>query len=300
MEPRRRRLIEEHLLLVDHVVRKVTGSVPAFVDRQELLSAGRLGLTEAAIRYEFERDVPFAPFAARRIRGAVLDHLRADDWVPRAVRETARLADHATQRLHHRLGRSPEDSEVADAIGVAVGTLRDTRAAVAYGSTATLDAHGEHDEDLLVHLVDRSALAPDERLEQRELEGYVRAAVHHLPERLRLIVVGHYLEGRSLDELADLLGVTPSRVSQLRSDAIEMIRDGVGAQFTAPDGGRPKGRVAIRQAQFAAAVARHADWRTRLVAGRYQVTTTPGAPPGPPGQPEHQINPAHPAEDHVA
>ncbi len=294
MDPRRRRLIEEHLLLVDHVVRKVTGSVPAFVDRQELLSAGRLGLTEAAIRYDFDREIPFAPYAARRIRGAVLDHLRADDWVPRAVRETAREADHATQKLHHQLGRAPDDAEVADAIGVGVSVLRDTRAAVAYGSTATLDAQDDQDKGLLVHLVDRGALMPDERLEQRELEGYVRAAVHHLPERLRLIVIGHYLEGRSLDDLADLLGVTPSRVSQLRADAIEMIRDGVSAQFTTPTGDRPKGRVAIRQAQFAAAVARHADWRTRLLAGRYHLAGSPG------DVPDTRSNPDTPAEDHVA
>jgi len=293
MEPRRRRLIEDHLLLVDHIVRKVTGSVPAFVDRQELVAAGRLGLTEAAIRYDFEREIPFAPYAARRIRGAVLDHLRADDWVPRSVRETARLADHATQRLHHRLGRTPEDTEVADAIGVGVGTLRETRAAVTYGTTATLEATGDQD-DLLVHLVDRGALAPDERLEQRELQGYVRAAVHHLPERLRMIVIGHYLEGRSLDELAVLLGITPSRVSQLRSDAIEMIRDGVDAQFSNPSGERPKGRVAIRQAQYAAAVARHADWRARLVADRYHSAGAPGDASDAP------LQPTQPAEDHVA
>lgn len=288
MEPRRQALIEAHLPLVDHVVRKIAGSFPGFVDRQELASAGRLGLTEAAIRYEFDRGVPFAPFAARRIRGSVLDLLRQNDWVPRSIRETARRADGATQTLHHRLGRAPEDHEIAEAIGVEVGELRDTRQAVAHGVLTTIDA-GNGDDDPLLRLVDPGAMGPDERIEHRELQGYLRAALDSLPERLRLIVVSHYLDGRSLDDIAQVLGITPSRVSQLRSDAIEIIRDGIAAQFRGDDGiaAAPKGRVAIRQAQYAAAVARHADWRTRLLTGRYD-TPTRLLPPSPP------------AEDHVA
>lgn len=259
------------MVLVDHVVRKVSGSFPGFVDRQELMSAGRLGLTEAASRYDFDRDIPFAPYATRRIKGAVLDLLRSQDWVPRSIRDTARRADQATGALGGRLGRSPEDSEVAAAIGVGVDDLRATRSAVAHGTVTTLDAGGgdDGDGDVSERLTDLSATSTEELLEQAELHGYLRAALEHLPERLRIIVVGHYVEGRSLDELATLLGVTPSRVSQLRADAVEILRDGIEAQFVPTPEDRPKGRVAIRQATYASAIARHADWRTRLVTTTY-------------------------------
>jgi DNA-directed RNA polymerase specialized sigma subunit len=189
VEPRRARLIEEHVPLVDHVVRRVATSFPGYVDRGELLSAGRLGLTEAACRFEFERNVPFAPYAARRFRGSVLDHLRSHDWVPRSARE-----------------RSRSDEEVARAVAV------------------------------------RGRVA-------------------------------------SLDELATTLGVTPSRVSQLRAHAIEVLRHGLESQFEDDGAGapptRPKGRDETRQAQFAASVARHSDWRTRLAGRRWSSSLTP-------------------------
>lgn len=264
MEARREALIRDHLSLVDHVVRRTSGSFPSHIERQELRAAGRLGLTEAALRYDFDRAIPFAPFAARRIRGAVLDLMRSQDWVPRKVRETAREAGITTNSLQHRLGRTPADDEVAEAMGIEVDELRTSRSAVRRGGIGSLDQSAG--DDARVEVADHTQATIEELLEQRELKGYVRAALDSLPERLRLIVVGHYLEGRSLDELAEYLQLTPSRVSQLKADAIEIIRAGIEAQFAPSDaaGARPKGRVAIRQARFAAAVAEHATWKARL------------------------------------
>jgi len=264
MDPRRDALIRENLALVDHVVRRAAGSFPAHIERQELIAAGRLGLTEAALRYDFDRAVPFAPYAARRIRGAVLDLMRSQDWVPRKVRDTARNANVTATSLEHRLGRRPEEDEVAAAMGIGLQELRDSRMAASHGTVGTLDRTSRDEES--VEVVDHTVMSIEELLEHRELRGYVRAALDSLPERLRLIVVGHYLEGRPLDELADYLHLTPSRISQLKADAIEIIRQGVEAQFRPADTDRPKGRVAIRQARFAAAVAEHADWRARLTA----------------------------------
>ena len=243
MIPERARLIEDNVVLVDHVVRRVASAFPGYVDRSELLSAGRLGLTEAACAFEFERNVPFAPYAMRRIRGSVLDHLRRHDWVPRSERERSRT-DEAVERMVATRGRVASLDELTGGGGVPE------------------------------RLSDRTTPTIEEVLESRELHGYLRSALDSLPERLRLIVVGHYLEGRPLDELAEVLGVTPSRVSQLRSHAIEVLRHGLESQFEDDEpSDRPKGRVEIRQAQFAASVARHSDWRTRLAA-RHQPAAT--------------------------
>ena len=270
MDPRRDQLIRDNLPLVEHVVRRVTSSFPSFIDQQELLAAGRLGLTEAASRYDFGRDIPFAAYAARRIRGAVMDVMRSNDWVPRKVRDTAREIDRVETKLHRQLGRRPEADEVAAASGIPIEELRATHAAVANGSVGTLDRiAGEPGPQAADALADPTVMDIEELLESRELHGYLRAALDNLPERLRLIIVGHYLEGRSVDELGRLLDVTPSRVSQLRADAIEMIRHGVESQFGPGVDEAPKGRVAIRQARYAAAIAQHADWRSRLLATNY-------------------------------
>lgn len=263
MDAQREALITAHLALVDHVVRRASSAFPAHIERQELIAAGRLGLTEAAIRYDFDRAVPFAPFAAQRIRGAVMDVMRSQDWVPRRVRTAARDAGTTTDKLTHRLGRQAEDAEVADAMGIELSELRESRDAVRHGNVGRLDCPSGSTP--LESLVDPTVMSIEELFEHRELHGYVRAALEHLPERLRIVVVGHFLEGKTLEELAVLLDLTASRVSQLKSEAIEIIRDGVNAQFkTTSEDQIPKGRVAIRQARYAAAVAQHADWRARL------------------------------------
>ena len=265
MDQRRDALVRDNLALVDHVVRRVAGNFPGHIDRQELVSAGRLGLTEAALRYDFDREVPFAPYAARRIRGAVLDLMRSQDWVPRKVRDTARDVATTTTKLQTRLGRTPHDGEIAEAMGIGLGDLHQSRAAVHHGRLEALDRSTAEDRDPVDHLVDHTVMSIEELLENRELHGYLRSALAALPERLRLIVVGHYLEGRPLDELARTFGITPSRISQLKSDAIEIIREGLEAQFSSEEReSRPKGRVAIRRARYASAIAEHADWRTRL------------------------------------
>jgi RNA polymerase sigma factor FliA len=265
MEQRRAALVEAHLALVEQVVLKVSSGFPRFVDRSELISAGMLGLVEAANRYDFDRSVPFAGYAVQRIRGAVLDVARSVDWTPRPVRHMARQVEDATQELANRLRHRPDDDQVATAMGVDPAVLRDLRERVNFGVLRALDdGHDLDRPDESSQLRDRSASEPDELLESAELSGYLRSALHTLPERHRMIIVGLYFEDRSFEELADLLGVTPSRISQLRSDAVQMIKDGIEAQFEPTPAARPKGRVEIRQARYAADIARHADWRTRI------------------------------------
>lgn len=266
MTAEQRQLVDSHLPLVEHLVLRVSANFPRHVDRSELIAAGSLGLVEAAMRFDAERGVPFGRYAARRIRGAVLDAVRSADWAPRSTRQLARQADAATQAFAARTGRTPTDEELAAELGIEAAELADMRGKVHRGVVQSLEPRATDDESSspLDRLFDRSATGADEDLESEELKGYLRTALQHLPERHRIVVVGHYFEQRSFEELADFLGVTPSRVSQLRADAVEMLKDGLEAQYKPAPEGKPVGRVAIRQARFAAEIAAHADFRTRL------------------------------------
>jgi RNA polymerase sigma factor FliA len=269
-------LIEQHLPLVKHVVLQVATHFPRHVDRQELARAGALGLVEAAQRYDAERGVPFERFAARRIRGAILDSVRSVDWAPRSVRALGRALEAAEHDLANTNGAAPTTEQLADAMGmteVELGAVRDrvfrsVVLALEHG-TATGD-DGEH-LSLGDVLADRTAAEPSEDLEARELLGYLRDAVRLLPERHRVVVEGYFLTGRTSAELAEELDVTESRISQVRSEALAMLRDGIEAQYASatelpPVAVAGAARTERRRATYASAIGEASAWRARLVA----------------------------------
>ena len=209
-------LIEQHLPLVRHVVFQVAVHFPRHVDREELATAGALGLVEAARRYDESRGVPFDRFAAQRIRGAILDAVRAADWAPRSVRTLARKLEAVEQRLATELGRVPNVHETAEALGMKREELSRLQDRMFRSVVLALEYEvSDADEELTLVdvLADDSMKEPPEELETRELHSYLRDAVNLLPERHRLVIVGYFLEGRKSQDLAQLLGVTESRIS---------------------------------------------------------------------------------------
>lgn len=262
--------IEQHLPLVRHIVFQVAVHFPRHVDREELVRAGALGLVEAARRYDDRRGVPFDRFAAQRIRGAILDAVRAADWAPRSVRNLARRLEDVEQRLATELGRVPSLDELATALNVSRGVLQGLQDRMFRSVVLALEHEVAEDAEEELTLVDvlrdRSVLEPLEELESRELRAYVRDAVCLLPERHRLVIVGYFLENRTSQELACFLGVTESRVSQLRSEALAMLREGIEAQYgsSLESPGAGQGRVARRKARYAVAIGRASGWRRRL------------------------------------
>lgn len=270
MEPELAEMIEQNLPLVKHVVFQVAVHFPRHVDRDELARAGALGLVEAARRYDASRGVPFERFAAQRIRGAILDAVRAADWAPRSVRNLARKLENAEQRLATELGRVPNKDEMADALGMSRGELhrlqdRMFRSVVLALEHETTD-EVEKDLTLVDVLVDEQSIEPSAELETRELHGYLRDAISLLPERHRLVVVGYFLEGRTSQDLADFLGVTESRISQLRSESLLMLQEGIEAQYLSdqPDPSEVRGRVARRKATYAKGIAEASDFADRM------------------------------------
>jgi RNA polymerase sigma factor FliA len=274
--------VEQHLPLVEQIVLQVAVNFPRHVDRGELVRAGVLGLVEAANRYDDSRGVPFDRFAARRIRGAVLDAVRSADWAPRSVRSASRKADTIEQELAARLGRVPSVQELAAALGASVEELAHLRNRVFRSLVLALDHRVNDGDDLnLVDVLhDRTCVEPEEELETREMLSYLRDAVELLPERHRIVVVGYFLEGRTSEELSRLLGVTESRISQVRSEALGMLREGIEAQYSdeVADAGLA-GRAARRRANYAAAVGTHSVWRDRLTKGGSVVSLRPVATP---------------------
>ncbi len=264
-------MIEENLPLVKHIVFQVAVHFPRHVDRAELERAGALGLVEAARRWEEERGVPFDRFAAQRIRGAILDSVRAADWAPRSVRTLGRKLEAAEQRLATKLGRLPTSEEMSEELGMTAAELARLRDRMFRSVVLALEheVNDDHDEDLTLVdvLIDRHSPEPLEELERRELHAFLRDAIRLLPERQRLVVVGYFLDGKTSQDLARFLGVTESRVSQLRSEALLMLKEGIEAQFSKeglPTPEEATGRVARRKAAYAQAVGGESDWGNRL------------------------------------
>ncbi|MCP3854132.1 MAG: FliA/WhiG family RNA polymerase sigma factor [Actinomycetia bacterium] len=276
--------IEENLPLVKHIVFQVAVHFPRHVDREELARAGALGLVEAARRYDEDRGVPFDRFAAQRIRGAILDAVRAADWAPRSVRTLARKLENVEQRLATQLGRVPNTDEMAEALDMTKEELNRLQDRMFRSVVLALEHEvtDDSDEDLTLVdvLTDQNSIEPLEELEGRELRAYLRDAVGLLPERHRLVVVGYFLEGRTSQDLARFLGVTESRISQLRSEALLMLKEGIEAQYT---GGRPcaeaeGGRVARRKAGYASAIGEASGWKNRVTEVRDEYAVPEEAP----------------------
>jgi RNA polymerase sigma factor for flagellar operon FliA len=257
-------LVRSHMALVGHLVREIASRLPAHVNRDDLTSAGLAALVTAARSYDPAREVPFARFATVRIRGALLDELRGMDWASRAVRHRARRVDAAREQLTALLGRAPSATELAEALGVAadeIGAIEDDvhRAVVLSLQGFTAGAAEE--------MVADQVAGPEDLLLHRERIGYLYNAIEALPERLRLVVTRYFMEERPMTEIAAELGVTESRVSQLRAEALTLLRDGLNSQLNpaavAP-ATRPDGCVARRRASYFSEIATHGDLHSRL------------------------------------
>lgn len=277
--------IEANVELVNHVVFQVAVHFPRHVDREELARAGALGLVEASRRFDASRGVPFERFAAQRIRGAILDSVRAADWAPRSVRLLARRLEATEQQLASRLGRVPENHETAKEMGMSRSDLARIQDRLFRSVVLALDheTNDSSDEELTLVdvLSDPKAIDPTEELEGREIHSYLRDAVRLLPERQRAVVIGYFLEGKSSKQLAEYLNVTESRVSQLRSEALQALKLGIEAQYTLEDDSdKAVGKVAKRRAAFSDSIGTASDWHERLTTwdDEYQIPEEPFIP----------------------
>jgi RNA polymerase sigma factor for flagellar operon FliA len=211
----RDRLVLQYAPLVKYVAGRVRSGLPASVDGADLVSDGVIGLMDAIEKFDPGRGLQFQTYAVPRIRGAILDGLRAMDWVPRSVRDKVRNVERAQVVLETRLGRTPTDREIADELGVPLRELQDTYASVSFTSLATVDDLG---------VADALASTSTDALEDDETRAVLMHCVRDLAERDKIIIALYYFEGLTLSEIGVVLGVSESRVSQLHTRATLALR----------------------------------------------------------------------------
>ena len=222
----RDRLILTYAPLVKYVAGRLGSGLPAHVDEGDLVSYGLLGLIGAIERYEPDRDVKFETYAISRIKGSIIDELRAMDWVPRSVRARARDIERAIGELEARLGRAPTDEEVSKKLGMTEDELDDSLSEIGRSSIAALDelwtvSSSGGDRIALIDTIEDTTLPePQSAFAATELRESIADAISRLPEREKLVITLYYYEDLTLREIGEVLGVTESRVSQLHTKAI--------------------------------------------------------------------------------
>jgi RNA polymerase sigma factor for flagellar operon FliA len=226
----REHLILHYSPLVKYVAGRLSANLPQNVENADLISYGIFGLIDAIEKFEPDRGIKFETYAIARIKGAVIDELRAMDWVPRSVRARGREIENAYITLEARLRRTPTDPEVAAEMGISMRDLRDTFTKLSYTSVASFEElwspGGERDDraNLMATIRDETAEDPVSLFENEEIRDILATAIERLPERERLVIALYYYEGLTLREIGEVLGVTESRVSQLHTKAVLRLR----------------------------------------------------------------------------
>ena len=212
----RARLISEHVDMARRIALRVARRVPPHLTQDDLIASAMIGLTEAADRYDAGRGEPFVAFAEKRIRGAVLDELRRGDVMPRRVRKTAREVGETLRELEQKLGRPPEDEEMALALNVSLDEYRDELEGLTQVSFVELSTEQEG----LRHL----GSSPEADAERSQLVSRVREGITRLAERDALVLSLYYVEELGYAQIGEVLGVSESRVCQLHARALARLR----------------------------------------------------------------------------
>ena len=226
----RDQLILAYSPLVKYVAGRMGSSLPAHVDDGDLISYGLLGLIGAIERFDLSRNIKFETYAVSRIRGSIIDELRALDWVPRSVRSWARKVEAAITRLENELMRAPTDEEIAASLELDVEAFLNIVNQISSSGMVALDefwnVSGSNQDrvNLIDTIEDVDAPDPSRAYHIQALKETLAAAIQRLPERERIVIGLYYYEGFTLKEIGEVLGVTESRVSQLHTKAILRLR----------------------------------------------------------------------------
>src|SRR5437868_4475700 len=226
----RERLILHYSPLVKYVAGRVGVGLPPNIEQADLVSYGIFGLIDAIEKFDLERAIKFETYAISRIKGAIIDELRAIDWIPRSVRYKAREVEKAYAALEARLHRTPTEPEVAEELGIGLEELHQIFSQVSFVNVIALDellnVGGERGDKLSLvdTLEDTRAEDPVEVFETEETKYLLSRAINTLPEREKIVVTLYYYEGLTLAEIGQVLGVTESRICQMHTKAVLQLR----------------------------------------------------------------------------
>lgn len=228
-QKKRDKLIIKHLSLVNYVVSKFKMYLPLFVDQDDLIESGIVGLIEAANKYDTTKNTQFKSYALYRIRGSILDYLRSQEWMPRTLRKKAKIVRDMYTSLGQKLNRPPQADEIAEALNIDPAALDKLLAKIGFGSLFSLEAFFQEsgdtmDENRNQEIRDARSYDPLGDLETREEFSLLAQAIDELPKKERLVVTLYYYEGLMLREISRILGISESRVSQLHHQALFVLR----------------------------------------------------------------------------
>lgn len=226
----RDQIIERYAYLVKITAGRVVTSLPPTLDREDLVSAGVMGLIKAVDQFDPSRQVKFETYAIALIRGAILELLRSEDWVPRSVRDRVKNLERTYSALESRLGRPPTEEEIIEAMGLTIEDYHQLLCDAGRTNLLSLDdlILGSHDANEKLHISDilsDTTSDPIAEVEQREMRRLLTAAVDRLPERERLVIALYYYEGLTFREIGRVLEVSESRVYQLHTQAVLRLRN---------------------------------------------------------------------------
>ncbi len=225
----RDKLIMEHLALVKYVVNKLTVYLPSFVDKDDLIEYGIIGLIDAAVKYDTTKETKFGTYAISRVRGTVLDYLRSQDWLPRTMRDKATVARDTYRLLEQKLNRPPQTEEIAAALKMEPAEWDKLLLEISFGTFLSLEEFNQTSKDdsrenKNQQVMDHKLRDPLSDLETKEEKALLAGAIAKLPERERLVITLYYYEDMMSKEISQLIGISESRVSQLHHRALFLLR----------------------------------------------------------------------------
>jgi RNA polymerase sigma factor FliA len=222
----KKRLIEQYLTLVDYVSNRMAIGLPKNVSKDDLASNGVMGLIDAIEKFDYRRGLQFETYASWRIRGAIIDGLRQGDWVPRSVREKAKKIEEAYQHLEQQYLRSVSDAEISSYLEVSEKEFVHMLQEIAVTTVCSLEdpIREEESETRLSLLIDEKAKNPDYKVHEFYLKESLVRGIERLTAKERTVVSLFYYEELSLSEIAEVMCLSPSRISQLHSKAILRLR----------------------------------------------------------------------------
>ena len=222
----RNAVVVKYMPMIKCIARKISARLPAHIDFDDLVSNGAIGLMDAVAKYDSSRENKFRTYAEFRIRGAILDALRSDDWIPRSIRDKAKKISKAVKSLEIRLGREPEEREVAAQMGISLKdfqTMSSETRTVNVLSIDEVSLFNKIDKESGMKVLETTESLTHE-INSKSVRRLIQKAIEELPERQRIILSLYYYEGFNLRKIGEVLKVTESRVSQLHAQAVRRLK----------------------------------------------------------------------------
>jgi RNA polymerase sigma factor for flagellar operon FliA len=225
-EEARDALILQHMRIVKYIAGRMAIHVPASVEMDDLVGWGVMGLLDAVEKFDHKQEIKFSTYASIRIRGAIIDQIRALDWAPRSLRNMARQVGSAREKLRHRNGREPSNADIAQELGVTEELVEDTVSQLQTAQVLSLDDYlpNEEGETRKVEVTGTSLPSPRQVAERHERKDRMVTAILELPDQQQKVLNLYYYQELTLKEIGVVLEVTESRVCQIHSAAVKKLR----------------------------------------------------------------------------